>query len=73
MSATPDPFGLDQNPLGAIRLPQVLTSVAPVRHRKGLSLARVRWRFPRPKAVSPRHLFHPHGSPNFEVSLVAVL
>jgi len=25
------------------------------------------------KAVSPRYLFHPHGTPNIEVSLVVVL
>jgi len=47
MLATPDPFRLDQNPLGANHLPQAPMSVDRLRHRRGLSLAQVRWQFPR--------------------------
>jgi hypothetical protein len=32
--ATPDSFRLNQNPLGANRLPQALTSVGTIRHRR---------------------------------------
>jgi len=34
MLATPDLSGSSQNPLGAIRLPQALTTVASIRHQK---------------------------------------
>jgi len=45
--ATPDPFRLNQSPLGAVHLPQAPTSVGRLRRRRGLSVAQVRWRFRR--------------------------
>jgi hypothetical protein len=45
--ATPVPFRLTQSPLGAVLLPQALTSVDPPRRQGELSLAKVWWVFPR--------------------------
>jgi len=39
--ATPDLFGPNQNPLGAVLLPQALVSVGPTPSPEGLSLALV--------------------------------
>ena len=57
MFATPVSFRLTQSPLGAVLLPQALTSVVPSRCRAELSLAQVWWEFlrlssiPRPIAL----------------------
>jgi len=49
--ATPVSFRLTQSPLGAVLLPQALTSVVPISSPRGLSLAQARWRFPRLSSI----------------------
>jgi len=68
--ATPDSFRLNQNPLGAIRLPQALTSVGAIRRRRSLSLAGLWWNFPR-LASLPEPSLSSSRMPGFKVSLVA--
>jgi len=51
MFATPESSRPTQSPLGAFHLPQALTSVAPPPSQGGLSLAWVRWSFPRLSSI----------------------
>jgi len=69
--ATPDSFRLNQNPLGANRLPQVPISVSTIRHRRHLSLAGLWWHFPR-LASLPEPSLSSSRMPGFEVSLAAM-
>jgi hypothetical protein len=69
MPATPASFRLTQSPLGAVLLPQALTSVISSRHREKFPLAQVWWEFPRLSSI-PIPSLSSSRNPKHDVSLV---
>jgi len=69
MLATPDSFRLNQSPLGAVLLPQALTTVGHIPSPESLSLAGVGSTFIGRNRLPIDRSFHPHGIPSYDVSL----
>jgi len=69
MSATPDPFRLNQSPLGAGLQPQAPNSVGRSPSPEGLSLARAGSTFARFTPILADRDFHPCGTPGYEMGL----
>jgi hypothetical protein len=72
MPATPGPFRLNQNPLGAYHLPQAPTSVALTRYRGALPKAQEEVCF-HPLAPIPAHPHSASRRPELDVSRAALL
>jgi len=69
MLATPDSFRPNQSPLGAVLLPQALTTVGHIPSPESLSLAGVGSTFIGRNRLPIDRSFHPHGIPSYDVSL----